>query len=106
MVSRTRLLAGGQARQEPSIEPVWTLEAIPISSGSPSWLFKGGDVSRLAAGMVIAGAAARVPERLKLLLYLDAYVPDGGQNEFDLLPEAMCGKRSRCGGARRKADSL
>ncbi len=37
-------------------------------------------------GMVITGVAAKVPERLKTLVYLDAYVPDGGQSEFDLLP--------------------
>jgi pimeloyl-ACP methyl ester carboxylesterase len=38
------------------------------------------------AGMVITGVAAKAPERLKLLVYLDAYVPDEGQSEFDLLP--------------------
>lgn len=39
------------------------------------------------AGMVITGVAATVPERLKLLIYLDAYVPAEGQNEVDLWPE-------------------
>ena len=38
------------------------------------------------AGMVITGVAAKIPERLKLLVYLDAYVPDDGQSEFDLWP--------------------
>ena len=38
------------------------------------------------AGMVVTGVAAKVPERLKLLVYLDAYVPSDGQNEFDLWP--------------------
>ncbi len=38
------------------------------------------------AGMVITGVANRIPERLKLLVYLDAYVPDDGQSEADLLP--------------------
>jgi len=38
------------------------------------------------AGMVITGVAANVPERLKLLVYLDAYLPSDGQNEFDLWP--------------------
>ncbi len=38
------------------------------------------------AGMVISGVAAHVPERLRLLVYLDAYIPDDGQSEFDLLP--------------------
>lgn len=40
-------------------------------------------------GMVITGVAARVPERLKLLVYLDAYVPADGQSEADLLPAEM-----------------
>jgi pimeloyl-ACP methyl ester carboxylesterase len=40
------------------------------------------------AGMVITGVAAKVPERLKLLVYLDAYVPDDGQSEADLWPPA------------------
>jgi pimeloyl-ACP methyl ester carboxylesterase len=40
------------------------------------------------AGMVISGVAAKVPERLRTLVYLDAYVPSDGQSEFDLLPSA------------------
>jgi pimeloyl-ACP methyl ester carboxylesterase len=38
------------------------------------------------AGMVITGVATKVPERLNLLIYLDAYVPDDGQSEVDLWP--------------------
>jgi pimeloyl-ACP methyl ester carboxylesterase len=41
------------------------------------------------AGMVITGVAARVPERLKLLIYLDAYLPEEGQCERDLWPPKM-----------------
>lgn len=41
------------------------------------------------AGMVITGVAAKVPERLRLLVYLDAYVPDDGQSESDLWPAEM-----------------
>ena len=41
------------------------------------------------AGMVITGVAAKAPERLKLLVYLDAYLPDDGQSEADLLPPEM-----------------
>jgi pimeloyl-ACP methyl ester carboxylesterase len=41
------------------------------------------------AGMVITGAAEKIPERLKLLVYLDAYLPDDGQSEADLLPAAV-----------------
>ncbi len=37
-------------------------------------------------GMVITGVAAQAPERLKLLIYLDAYVPEDGECEFNLLP--------------------
>jgi pimeloyl-ACP methyl ester carboxylesterase len=39
-------------------------------------------------GMVITGVAASVPERLQILVYLDAYVPDDGQCEADLWPPA------------------
>lgn len=38
------------------------------------------------AGMVITGVAAKVPERLKLIVYLDAYVPEDGQSAVDLWP--------------------
>jgi pimeloyl-ACP methyl ester carboxylesterase len=38
------------------------------------------------AGMVITGVAARIPERLARLVFLDAYVPAEGQSEFDLWP--------------------
>jgi pimeloyl-ACP methyl ester carboxylesterase len=41
------------------------------------------------AGMVITGVAAKIPERLKLLVYLDAYLPDSGQSEADLLPSEV-----------------
>lgn len=37
-------------------------------------------------GMVITGVAAAVPERLKILVYLDAYIPEDGQSEVDLWP--------------------
>lgn len=40
-------------------------------------------------GMVIAGVAATTPERLRTLVYLDAYPPDDGQCELDLWPEEM-----------------
>src|SRR5512136_1070431 len=33
------------------------------------------------AGMVITGVAARLPEKIRLLVYLDAYLPDNGQSE-------------------------
>jgi pimeloyl-ACP methyl ester carboxylesterase len=40
------------------------------------------------AGMVITGVAAAVPERIKMLVYLDAYIPEDGQCETDLWPAA------------------
>jgi len=41
------------------------------------------------AGMVITGVTAKVPEWLKLLVYLDAYVPADGQSESELWPAEM-----------------
>ena len=41
------------------------------------------------AGMVITGVAATTPERLRQLIYLDAYLPDEGQSEVDLWPSDM-----------------
>jgi len=37
------------------------------------------------AGAVISGVAARTPERLAFLIYLDAYLPLEGQSLFDVL---------------------
>ena len=56
------------------------------------------------AGMVITGVAATVPERLGLLVYLDAYVPREGESEADLwTPEirAMIDADSGPGGGAR-----
>ena len=36
-------------------------------------------------GMVITGVAARIPERIRRLVYLDAALPDPGQSLFDLI---------------------
>lgn len=38
------------------------------------------------AGMVITGAAARAAGRIARLIYLDAYLPEHGQCEYDLWP--------------------
>jgi pimeloyl-ACP methyl ester carboxylesterase len=35
------------------------------------------------SGMIITGVAERVPERLRMLVYLDASVPSDGQNSYD-----------------------
>lgn len=36
-------------------------------------------------GMVITGVASKIPERIKLLVYLDADFPEPGQSLFDIL---------------------
>jgi len=36
-------------------------------------------------GMVISAVAGRVPERVRQLVYLDAFVPEDGQSLFDLI---------------------
>jgi pimeloyl-ACP methyl ester carboxylesterase len=38
------------------------------------------------AGMVVTGVAARVPNRIARLVYLDAYVPEPGRSAFSLMP--------------------
>lgn len=37
-------------------------------------------------GMVVTGAADRVPERIAKLVYVDAFTPNDGESLFDLLP--------------------
>jgi pimeloyl-ACP methyl ester carboxylesterase len=37
-------------------------------------------------GMVISGVAERMPERIRSLVYLDAFVPADGQSAFDFMP--------------------
>ena len=39
------------------------------------------------SGSVIRGIADRVPERIRTLVYLDAFVPEDGESLFDLAPE-------------------
>lgn len=41
------------------------------------------------SGMVVSGVAVRAPERLAMVIYLDAYLPDAGQSEEDLWPAEM-----------------
>lgn len=38
------------------------------------------------AGFVMAGVAELVPERLKRLIFLDAFIPHNGKSAFDLMP--------------------
>jgi pimeloyl-ACP methyl ester carboxylesterase len=45
-------------------------------------------VGHSSGGAVITGVAQRCPERLRELVYLDAFVPAPGQSVFDLLPAA------------------
>jgi pimeloyl-ACP methyl ester carboxylesterase len=37
-------------------------------------------------GMVIGGAAEKIPNRIKGLVYLDGYIPKDGKTAFDLVP--------------------
>jgi pimeloyl-ACP methyl ester carboxylesterase len=43
-------------------------------------------VGHSSGGMVISGVADRVPEKVASLVYLDAYVPENGQSNMDMLP--------------------
>ncbi len=40
-------------------------------------------------GMVVTGAAAREEDRLRSLVYLDAYLPEPGESEADIWPPTM-----------------
>ena len=40
-------------------------------------------------GMVITGVADRMPERIKALAYLDAFLPENGDSVIGLLPQAL-----------------
>ena len=40
-------------------------------------------------GMVITGVADRQPERIKALVYLDAFVPENGESLIDLIQKAL-----------------
>lgn len=40
-------------------------------------------------GMVITGAADRIPDRIGLLVYIDAFVPEDGQSTLDFMPEGF-----------------
>jgi pimeloyl-ACP methyl ester carboxylesterase len=44
-------------------------------------------------GMVVAGVAARAPERLRHLVYLDAFVPEAGQSLWDLVTDPAARER-------------
>ena len=41
------------------------------------------------AGMVITGVAERVPERLRHLVYLDAFVPEDGESARAILARVL-----------------
>jgi pimeloyl-ACP methyl ester carboxylesterase len=45
-------------------------------------------VGHSSSGAVITGVAQRCPDRLRELVYVDAFVPAPGQSVFDLLPAA------------------
>ena len=37
-------------------------------------------------GLVIGGVAEKVPERIRRLVYLDAYIPRDNKSAFDIIP--------------------
>lgn len=47
-------------------------------------------VAHSYGGMVITGVAARLPERISRLVYVDAAFPDPGQSLFDIIVSAGC----------------
>jgi pimeloyl-ACP methyl ester carboxylesterase len=53
-------------------------------------------------GMVATGVADRARERIKQLIYLDAFAPQDGESAFDLLPAAT--RAQRQAGADKNAD--
>jgi len=40
-------------------------------------------------GMVVTGVADRIPEKVRRLVYLDAFVPEDGKCQMDYMPEAQ-----------------
>jgi pimeloyl-ACP methyl ester carboxylesterase len=40
-------------------------------------------------GMVITGVAERAPDRLRHLVYLDAFVPRDGESQIDIMVQAL-----------------
>jgi pimeloyl-ACP methyl ester carboxylesterase len=42
-------------------------------------------VGHSSSGVVVTGVADRLPERIALVVYLDAFVPEDGQSVFDLV---------------------
>jgi pimeloyl-ACP methyl ester carboxylesterase len=44
-------------------------------------------VASSSSGAVITGVAGRVPERIRRVVYLDAFVPSDGESVLDLIPE-------------------
>ena len=40
-------------------------------------------------GCVVTGVADRIPDRIRSLVYLDAFVPDDGENQLQHLPQAL-----------------
>ncbi len=53
-------------------------------------------VAHSYGGLVATGVADRVPERIRQIIYVDAFVPQHGQSLFDIMPAAT-GDRFRSG---------
>jgi pimeloyl-ACP methyl ester carboxylesterase len=43
-------------------------------------------VGQSYGGLVIGGVAEKVPERIRHLVYLDAYIPQDNKSAFDIIP--------------------
>jgi pimeloyl-ACP methyl ester carboxylesterase len=54
------------------------------------------------AGCVVTGVADRLPERIRALVYLDAFVPENGQSLHDGLPPEQ--RAAQVEGARQRGD--
>jgi pimeloyl-ACP methyl ester carboxylesterase len=44
-------------------------------------------------GMIVTGVADKIPEKIRTLVYIDAFVPENGKCQFDYLPQRVEGMR-------------
>jgi pimeloyl-ACP methyl ester carboxylesterase len=54
------------------------------------------------AGIVVRGVAEQIPERIRALVYLDAFVPENGQSLYDCLPAEL--RQQQLDGAREQGE--
>jgi len=63
-----------------------TLFLMTSCQGVKSLEMKGLEASHSYGGLVIGGVAEKVPERIRRLVYLDAYIPQDNKSAFDIIP--------------------